>query len=817
MSEIKYIENNFVFMKDGRVCAYYEMEDYNYTFLSDNKKQMISDDIEQIVGQERCAGIHFLQIATEEDLRRVQDKGKEEIGGSLKEFAQKLIDIQTDALVKHYGKYQVKYRHYIGFELSLSETDINLQKILEDIWIGFCNFAGTVRYCMMDDYVVMSNREIERYKSVERFVYESISRKFRFIRLKTKDMAYLIEHAYGLNGVAYKEYTYNFSKAIVDETTVVKKYDYIRLSNVLMSEKQRMIEIQREEGTIYNCYFTVSTIVNDLRFPGSEVLYHQQNGLSFPVDTSINVEIVDNQSAIKFLNNKENEMEDLIKHAVKNDVSVPDDVLNASEQAHGLQADLRRTKECLYKMSYLIRVWAEDKEELQRRCSELRDFYSRYEIKLVRPFGNMIHFHSEFLPGGKRAVNDYVQEVDGAFLSGLGFGAATKLGDEHGIYFGENLLSGRPVYIQPYLAAQGVEDAVTNSLAAASLGSTGWGKSVAVNMLLYYIAIRGGKIVLLDPKSERGGWKEAFPEIAEELVIVNLTSEEKYRGMLDPFVIFDNVEDSKRLAIDILTYLTGMSVSDEEKFPLLVRAVESVGEKGLGMLCVADELRSMRDEKADKIAVHIESFANYSFAKLLLSKDRVKERRITFEKAITILQVAGLTMPVRNTPVEEYTAIEKLSVAVMLAIGSFGVSFIESDSSLFKVLALDEAWALLSTTQGKSLQNKAIRAGRSMNSAIYFITQASGDIGGKDVKNNIGMKFAFHSDDEDEIEETLNFFGLDGKDKNLHKLIRGLKRGQCLYQDIRGNIGKVYVDLVFEEFINGFSTTPELQERKETI
>ena len=100
MSEIKYIENNLVFMKDGRVCAYYEMEDYNYTFLSDNKKQMISDDIEQIVGQERCAGIHFLQIATEEDLRRVQDKGKEEIGGSLKEFAQKLIDIQTDALME---------------------------------------------------------------------------------------------------------------------------------------------------------------------------------------------------------------------------------------------------------------------------------------------------------------------------------------------------------------------------------------------------------------------------------------------------------------------------------------------------------------------------------------------------------------------------------------------------------------------------------------------------------------------------------------------------------------------------------------------
>ena len=43
----------------------------------------------------------------------------------------------------------------------------------------------------------------------------------------------------------------------------------------------------------------------------------------------------------------------------------------------------------------------------------------------------------------------------------------------------------------------------------------------------------------LDPKSERGNWKETLPEIAHEINIVNLTSDKDNAGLLDPFVIMD--------------------------------------------------------------------------------------------------------------------------------------------------------------------------------------------------------------------------------------------------------------------------------------
>lgn len=69
----------------------------------------------------------------------------------------------------------------------------------------------------------------------------------------------------------------------------------------------------------------------------------------------------------------------------------------------------------------------------------------------------------------------------------------------------------------------------------------------------------GGSAVIVDPKSERGNWKETLPEIAHEINIVNLTSESRNKGLLDPYVIMKNLKDAESLAIDILTFLTGIS------------------------------------------------------------------------------------------------------------------------------------------------------------------------------------------------------------------------------------------------------------------
>jgi len=297
----------------------------------------------------------------------------------------------------------------------------------------------------------------------------------------------------------------------------------------------------------------------------------------------------------------------------------------------------------------VVRVAADSLDELKRRCDEVKDFYDDLNVKLVRPFGDMLGLHGEFIPASKRYINDYIQYVTSDFLAGLGFGATQQLGENDGIYIGYNLDTGRNVYLKPSLAAQGVKGSVTNALAAAFLGSLGGGKSFANNLIVYYAVLFGGSAVIVDPKSERGNWKETLPEIAHEINIVNLTSEARNKGLLDPYVIMKNLKDAESLAIDILTFLTGISSRDGEKFPVLRKAIRCVTQgKRHGLLLVIDELRKENTPVSNNIAEHIESMVDYDFAHLLFS-DGTVEQSISLDRQLNVIQVADLVLPDRDT------------------------------------------------------------------------------------------------------------------------------------------------------------------------
>ena len=352
---------------------------------------------------------------------------------------------------------------------------------------------------------------------------------------------------------------------------------------------------------------------------------------------------------------------------------------------------------------------------------------------------------------------------------------------------------------------------VTNALASAFVGSLGGGKSFCNNLLVYYSVLFGGQAVILDPKSERGNWKETLPEIAHEINIVNLTSDKDNAGLLDPFVIMKNVKDAESLAIDILTFLTGISSRDGEKFPVLRKAVRSVTQSdSRGLLHVIDELRREDTPISRNIADHIDSFTDYDFAHLLFS-DGTVENAISLDNQLNIIQVADLVLPDKDTTFEEYTTIELLSVSMLIVISTFALDFIHSDRSIFKIVDLDEAWAFLNVAQGETLSNKLVRAGRAMQAGVYFVTQSSGDVSKESLKNNIGLKFAFRSTDINEIKQTLEFFGIDKDDENNQKRLRDLENGQCLLQDLYGRVGVVQIHPVFEELLHAFDTRPPVQ------
>ena len=811
MFPIKYIDNNLVWNKDNEVFAYYELIPYNYSFLSAEQKFIVHDSFRQLIAQSREGKIHALQIATESSIRSMQEQSKKLVTGKLKEVACQKIDEQTEALVSMIGDNQVDYRFFLGFKLMVTEEQLNLKNIKKSAWLTFKEFLHEVNHTLMNDFVSMPNDEINRYMKMEKLLENKISRRFKVRRLEIHDFGYLMEHLYGRDGIAYEDYEYQLPKKKLHKETLIKYYDLIRPTRCVIEESQRYLRLEHEDKESYVSYFTVNAIVGELDFPSSEIFYFQQQQFTFPVDTSMNVEIVENRKALTTVRNKKKELKDLDNHAYQAGSETSSNVVDALDSVDELETDLDQTKESMYKLSYVIRVSAPDLDELKRRCDEVKDFYDDLNVKLVRPAGDMLGLHSEFLPASKRYINDYVQYVKSDFLAGLGFCATQQLGETTGIYMGYSVDTGRNVYLQPSLASQGVKGTVTNALASAFVGSLGGGKSFCNNLLVYYAVLFGGQAVILDPKAERGNWKETLPEIAHEINIVNLTSDKDNAGLLDPFVIMKNVKDAESLAIDILTFLTGISSRDGEKFPVLRKAVRSVTQSdSRGLLHVIDELRREDTPISRNIADHIDSFTDYDFAHLLFS-DGTVENAISLDNQLNIIQVADLVLPDKDTTFEEYTTIELLSVSMLIVISTFALDFIHSDRSIFKIVDLDEAWAFLNVAQGETLSNKLVRAGRAMQAGVYFVTQSSGDVSKESLKNNIGLKFAFRCTDINEIKQTLEFFGIDKDDENNQKRLRDLENGQCLLQDLYGRVGVVQIHPVFEELLHAFDTRPPVQ------
>ena len=778
MFPIKYIDNNLVWNKDKEVFAYYELIPYNYSFLSAEQKFIVHDSFRQLIAQSREGKIHALQIATESSVRSIQEQSKKLVTGRLRDVAIQKIDEQTEALVSMIGDNQVDYRFFIGFKLIVTEEKVSLESMKKSAFMTFKEFLNEVNHTLMNDFISMPDDEINRYMKMEKLLENKISRRFKFRHLDKNDFGYLIEHIYGRDGVAYEDYEYSLPKKKLKKATLIKQYDLIRPTRCLIEESQRYLRLEHEDSESFVSYFTVNAIVGELDFPSSEIFYFQQQQFTFPVDTSMNVEIVGNRKALSTVRNKKKELKDLDNHAYQSGSETSSNVVDALDSVDELETDLDQSKESMYKLSYVIRVSALDLDELKRRCDEVKDFYDDLNVKLVRPAGDMLGLHSEFLPASKRYINDYVQYVKSDFLAGLGFGATQQLGENTGIYIGYSVDTGRNVYLQPSLASQGIRGTVTNALTSAFVGSLGGGKSFCNNLIVYYSVLFGGQAVILDPKSERGNWKETLPEIAHEINIVNLTSDKENAGLLDPFVIMKNVKDAESLAIDILTFLTGISSRDGEKFPVLRKAVRAVTQSDQrGLLHVIDELRR--------------------------------------EDTAIARNIADLVLPDKDTTFEEYTTIELLSVAMLIVISTFALDFIHSDRSIFKIVDLDEAWAFLNVAQGETLSNKLVRAGRAMQAGVYFVTQSSGDVSKESLKNNIGLKFAFRSTDINEIKQTLEFFGIDKDDENNQKRLRDLENGQCLLQDLYGRVGVVQIHPVFEELLHAFDTRPPVKSEVE--
>ena len=817
---IKYFEGNLVFSQDGSCWAYYELEGYNYDFLSDDEKDFIFTKIKAFFWQIQLDA-HLLIVPNFQSIKETHDRFKTKLTGPLKKAATKHMDDAASQLEKMLGKEGTEYRFFIG--VKLQKPEVIKSSIFQDIKEAWKEFISRAHDVAGFDTPEMIEDEINRYKKAERRVHNKVTTRLKAEPVTEEDIQWLIRRNFyrGMSKAPIlknwsPEYTVHFKEYEEGEITVRRPlfYDVLRLSEGLVddSPKRSLILkqiIRGDEVQGHVAFLTVANVPYEMEFPGEEWMYIIQS-LDFPVEISVRTETMDNRKALAAVRNKQKELKDQDRHARETGNDTGLNVLEGRQEAHELEAHLQKTRMPLVKTSIILAVSATDEDELKRRCDTVKDMYQDMMFQIEQPYGDQWLAFNEFLPGAKRYVSDYVHFMEPAAVAGGMFGATKQLGDGEGFFIGSTGILDQPVYIKPNRAAQGIRGTRTNALSAAFLGSLGGGKSFSANLITYLSVLSGGKALVIDPKGERGNWQRDLYDLGEQVNIISLSTKEEDIGRLDPFSIHDDLKEAETLALDILTFLTGVRLDDSERFPKLSNAVHEVSKEEKPCLTkVVEKLLNSEDKSARLLGSHIQSFSKLSFAQLLFG-DGENDSAISLETALNVLQIQNLELPAPDTPQEKYNLSQMLSIAMMLPISSFALKFIHSDRNIFKVVLLDEAWSVLNTSQGSHLATRLVRAGRSMNAGIYFVTQNANDLLDEKMKNNLGMKFAFRSTDPKEIENVLSLLNLKNTEYNASTL-RELQNGQCLFQDITGRVGVVSINALFKDLFDAFDTRPPME------
>ncbi|ALA55251.1 ATP-binding protein [Shouchella clausii] len=816
---IKYFEENLVFSQDGSCWAYYQLFGYNYDFLADDEKDFIFTKIKAFFWQINL-DTHMLIVPNFQSIQEKHERFKARLKGPLQEAAVKHTDDAAKQLERLLGKEGTEYQFYIGIKLPKPENKANKKSLLKDIKEAWLEFIGAVNQSSGMDTGEIVEDEIDRYRKADRRVYNKVHSRLRAEPVNEETIQWLIRRnfyrgigkapllkdwspAYSVNYKEFEEEEYKVRRPLY--------HDVIRLSEGLVddSPKRSLILKQVHEGEEkegHVAFLAVANVPYELEFPGEEWMYVIQT-LDFPIEMSVRTETMENRKALSAVRNKQKELKDQDRHARETDNDTSLNVLEGRQEAHELEAHLQKSRMPLIKTSIILCISAEDEEELKRRCDTVKDLYDDMMFQIEQPYGDQWLAFNEFLPGAKRYIKDYVHYMEPAAVAGGMFGATKQLGDGEGFFIGSTGILDQPVYIMPNRAAQGIRGTKTNALSAAFLGSLGGGKSFSSNLITYLSVLSGGKALVIDPKGERGNWGRDLYDLGDQVNIISLSTKGEDRGRLDPFSIHEDVKEAETLALDILTYLTGVRLDDSERFPKLTQAVRQIAEGEKPCLSkVMDCLINSNDQVSKRLGEHIRSFSELSFAQLLFG-DGENDATISLETALNVLQIQNLELPAPDTPQEKYNLSEMLSVAMMLPISSFALKFVHSDRSIFKVVLLDEAWAVLNTSQGSHLATRLVRAGRAMNAGIYFVTQNADDLLDEKMKNNLGMKFAFRSTDPKEIENVLSLLNLKNTEYNASTL-RELQNGQCLFQDITGRVGVVSINALFKDLFDAFDTRP---------
>jgi hypothetical protein len=563
------------------------------------------------------------------------------------------------------------------------------------------------------------------------------------------------------------------------------------------------LRVEAEPGSSYQAFLCLGSLAEEAEFPGaaSELLFAPLEGTGFPVDAVLHARWVGNREALAQVRKRVVDVE----HAYREQqLGAPGGAGLLAEEDRVLAREYEAT---LASAAHppMLRAWAslavgaDSREELERRVGALRERFG--EVVLHRPRGLQHALFFDHLPrtdGG--AITDYVQQMTVEQFGAMVPTATAELGSTKGIYIGFSPAAARPVLYDPTEAPRTARPSAV--LLAGTLGS---GKTLAAEAIAFAAQRRGSLIVDFDPKPDHG--LDRVAELQGHLEALELSGATEHRGKLDPLAI-GLAELREELASSyLLELLREPPPAWENAIGRAVRDAVRAGERSL--LTVVARLQASEAEAAREAGDALEVISDFGLARLGFGTG--EGAGLEAGSSVTTIRTPGLTLPEPGTSRETYTRAERVSVATLSLIAALALRLIATDRSRHKLVLLDEAWFLLASAQGRSLLNRLVRLGRSLNATILLASQRLADLG--DLSELVGTYFLFGQDSQAEAARGLELIGLDPGDAALRSRLTEYRQGRCLMRDLDGRVGELQFDLVFPDLLAALDTTPREAQR----
>ena len=777
---------NLVLRTPREAWAIYQLEGQSYPGLSEARKIEVGERLEALAYTLE-ADFQILRVTRAYDAAAYESQ------------ALATIDARhgnRDLFGRHLAEHRVAFERrgalrreiYLAVRLESPAGAGALAGLLE--WAGGLWRSLAERLALEEPAAIGSGR-LAALRGAEEAVFERVLGYLECRRIGPRTLARLVRRAYtrGLGepqvDESFRPQALSFLDPDGEERFRPYGYDLLRLHESRVEVGRHSLVVDSEHGRAHQAQLVLGALPEEAVVPGpSAELMFAPLELEFGVDATLTVEFIANREARRAVAKRKVDADQIAREEEAGDHGPS---LEAAERPH-LARELEGVlgagdRPPLLRSSLALSLGAPSEAALEERVERLREAYGR--VQLHRPGGEQHRLFIASLPATRFPLPEYKEHLLPDQVGAMVPHAISGAGSEIGPYIGHTLTGSRsPVLFDLAEACQ--RSRPPTCLLAGSLGS---GKTIFLELAIWQAFLQGsGPIVDIDPKGDHR--LERLPGIENEIETIELSAEDRYRGLLDPMRV-GAPETREDLAYNFLVSILPSPVKPEWQTQLRLATSDAVAAEATSCAEILARLAGSENPDAIEAGRAVEVHGQGGLAKLGFAEAGA-ELPAAGGAAIISLRIRNLALPLAGTPRADLLEEERVSLAVLRLLAAYALRLCATDTARHAVLAMDEAWALLADTQGRALLERISRLGRSQNITPILATQMLADAA--ELEPLVGALFAFGVETEPEAIRALELLRLDPDDGAAIQQLLGYRAGRCYLRDFEGRVAPVQIE-----------------------